>query len=155
MGSRRTQFETVFESGDSGLFAPSTDRIDALLRYTADLPNIENSTADERVSTPALPHSEVPAAEFYKHISAELTEPRRMRCLLGWCGTRTLSPKPDSPKDSTPASNDEFQALQAGKLCQFVLGRTGADIRLSSCHTSRIIARPDHEGHIERLVLAR
>ncbi|KAK0873423.1 hypothetical protein LTR87_011990 [Friedmanniomyces endolithicus] len=63
----------------------------------------------------ALPHTEVPTAEFYKHISAELTEPRRMRCLLGWCGTRALPSKPEAPKDSSQASSLEFQALQAGK----------------------------------------
>lgn len=64
----------------------------------------------------ALPHAEVSATEFFKHISAELTEPRRMRCLLGWCGTRALPAKPDAPKESTPAANLEFQALQAGTL---------------------------------------
>lgn len=62
----------------------------------------------------ALPHTEVPTGEFFKHISAELTEPRRMRCLLGWCGTRAMPAKPDPPKESTPAANLEFQALQAG-----------------------------------------
>jgi kinetochore protein Mis13/DSN1 len=75
---------------------------------------LQNIFADETINDTALPHSEVPSAEFYKHISAELTEPRRMRCLLGWCGTRALPPKPEAPKDSTPASNLEFQALQAG-----------------------------------------
>ncbi|KAH9826009.1 Mis12 component-domain-containing protein [Teratosphaeria destructans] len=60
----------------------------------------------------ALPHTEVPTSEFYKHISADLPEPRRMRCLLGWCGSRALPPKPEAPKDNTPASNLEFQALQ-------------------------------------------
>lgn len=62
----------------------------------------------------ALPHPEVPTAEFYKHISADLTEPRRMRCLLGWCGSRALPAKPDAPKDSSKEANAEFQALQAG-----------------------------------------
>ena len=62
----------------------------------------------------AVPHPEVPTAEFYKHISADLTEPRRMRCLLGWCGSRALPPKPDAPKQSSKEANDEFQALQAG-----------------------------------------
>jgi kinetochore protein Mis13/DSN1 len=62
----------------------------------------------------ALPHPEVPTAEFYKHISADLTEPRRMRCLLGWCGSRALPPKPDAPKQSSKDANAEFQALQAG-----------------------------------------
>lgn len=71
--------------------------------------------ADQSVPNLALPHSEVPVPEFFKHISADLTEPRRMRCLLGWCGTRCLPPKPDAPKTNTSAANLEFQALQAGK----------------------------------------
>lgn len=77
--------------------------------------NHEETTADEIGAYIALPHSEVPTAEFFKHISADLTEPRRMRCLLGWCGMRALPPKPEPPKDNSPASNLEFQALQAGK----------------------------------------
>lgn len=68
----------------------------------------------------ALPHAEVSASEFFKHISADLTEPRRMRCLLGWCGTRALPTKPEAPKKNTPEANLEFQALQAGRSCQFV-----------------------------------
>lgn len=66
------------------------------------------------MSSTALPHPEVPTAEFYKHISAQLTEPTRMRCLLGWCGSRALPPKPDAPKSSSKEANAEFQALQAG-----------------------------------------
>ena len=43
----------------------------------------------------ALPHREVDAAEFFKHIEGEgLPEPRRMRQLLMWCGERALSEKP-------------------------------------------------------------
>ncbi|KAL6865922.1 hypothetical protein ACO1O0_002021 [Amphichorda felina] len=43
----------------------------------------------------ALPHREVKPAEFYKHIEADgLTEPRRMKQLLTWCGERALSEKP-------------------------------------------------------------
>ena len=61
-----------------------------------------------------MPHAEVATSEFYKHISETLPEPRRMRCLLGWCGSRALPPKPDAPKNSKPESNLEFQALQAG-----------------------------------------
>lgn len=76
----------------------------------------------------ALPHPEVPTAEFYKHISAELTEPRRMRCLLGWCGNRALPPKPDAPKQSSKEANDEFQALQAGMF------------QLYSTHITRLLA---------------
>lgn len=77
--------------------------------------------ADESFHGTAVPHTEVPAPEFFKHISADLPEPRRMRCLLGWCGTRTLPAKPDAPKDNTPASSLEFQALQAGMSCLYCL----------------------------------
>lgn len=43
----------------------------------------------------AIPHREVDAAEFYKHIEAErLPEPRRMKQLLMWCGERALAAKP-------------------------------------------------------------
>ncbi|KXX81779.1 Kinetochore protein mis13 [Madurella mycetomatis] len=43
----------------------------------------------------ALPHREVNPSEFYKYISAEgLSEPRRMKQLLIWCGERALSEKP-------------------------------------------------------------
>ncbi|KAL8707077.1 MAG: hypothetical protein Q9220_007827 [cf. Caloplaca sp. 1 TL-2023] len=56
----------------------------------------------------ALPHDEVPSEEFYKHIESSLTEPRRMRQLLTWCGTRALGDKPSS-------TQKDFQARQAGK----------------------------------------
>ncbi|KAI2463472.1 Mis12-Mtw1 protein family-domain-containing protein [Annulohypoxylon bovei var. microspora] len=42
----------------------------------------------------AIPHKAVDPAEFYKHIEAELMEPRRMKQLLTWCGERALSEKP-------------------------------------------------------------
>lgn len=42
-----------------------------------------------------MPHDEVKSSEFYKHIEANgLSEPRRMRQLLTWCGTRALGDKP-------------------------------------------------------------
>ncbi|KAM0552518.1 hypothetical protein ACHAPJ_007846 [Fusarium lateritium] len=51
----------------------------------------------------AIPHREVNPADFYKHIEAEgLTEPRRMKQLLTWCGERALAGK---PPHGTPNSN--------------------------------------------------
>jgi hypothetical protein len=76
---------------------------------------VEKNAMLTSASYVALPHPEVPTAEFYKHISAQLTEPTRMRCLLGWCGSRALPSKPDAPKESSKEANAEFQALQAGK----------------------------------------
>lgn len=42
----------------------------------------------------ALPHADVHDSEFYKHIETNIPEPRRMRQLLTWCGTRALKEKP-------------------------------------------------------------
>lgn len=42
----------------------------------------------------AIPHREVATSAFYKHIEADLLEPRRMKQLLIWCGERALSAKP-------------------------------------------------------------
>lgn len=42
----------------------------------------------------AIPHRDVNAGEFYKHIASGLIEPRRMKQLLTWCGERALSEKP-------------------------------------------------------------
>ncbi|KAG5919722.1 hypothetical protein E4U61_000608 [Claviceps capensis] len=38
----------------------------------------------------AIPHREVEAREFYKHIAEDLPEPRRMKQLLMWCGERAM-----------------------------------------------------------------
>ncbi|KAL2196471.1 Mis12-Mtw1 protein family-domain-containing protein [Corynascus similis CBS 632.67] len=52
----------------------------------------------------ALPHREVNPAEFYKYISADgLSEPRRMKQLLVWCGERALSEKPPHGKPGSSA----------------------------------------------------
>ena len=42
----------------------------------------------------AFPHAEVETREFYKHIAQDLLEPKRMKQLLVWCGSRALSEKP-------------------------------------------------------------
>lgn len=52
----------------------------------------------------ATPHTAVPTTEFYKHIEAEnLTEPRRMKQLLTWCGERALGEKPAHGGDGSAA----------------------------------------------------
>ncbi|TLS28048.1 hypothetical protein PpBr36_01647 [Pyricularia pennisetigena] len=42
----------------------------------------------------AIPHREVNSGEFYKHIEADVIEPRRMKQLLTWCGERALLDRP-------------------------------------------------------------
>jgi kinetochore protein Mis13/DSN1 len=63
----------------------------------------------------AIPHREVDAAEFYKHIEADgLVEPRRMKQLLVWCGERALCDKPrHGGRGSSAVLGGEF----ASELC--------------------------------------
>ncbi len=59
----------------------------------------------------ALPHNEVEASDFYKHIESEgLPEPRRMKQLLTWCATRAMGEKP------TGADVEDHSARMAGKM---------------------------------------
>ncbi|KAH0286668.1 hypothetical protein M436DRAFT_50379 [Aureobasidium namibiae CBS 147.97] len=51
------------------------------------------SSLIEAGSSRAEPHSQVETNEFYKHISQDLVEPKRMRQLLLWCGHRALPEK--------------------------------------------------------------
>jgi kinetochore protein Mis13/DSN1 len=43
---------------------------------------------------PALPHSAIEVADYYKYIEQSLPEPRRMKQLLTWCGSQALPEKP-------------------------------------------------------------
>jgi kinetochore protein Mis13/DSN1 len=62
----------------------------------------------------AIPHREVEASEFYKHIEADgLSEPRRMKQLLTWTGERALG---DKPSHGDPDS----AAHLAGERCSFL-----------------------------------
>ena len=70
--------------------------------------------SDLLIAEIALPHEEVDSSEFYKHIESTLTEPRRMKQLLTWCGTRALGEKPSS-------SQPDFQARQAGRVQSYMI----------------------------------
>ncbi|RKK17345.1 hypothetical protein BFJ67_g17714, partial [Fusarium oxysporum f. sp. cepae] len=75
----------------------------------------------------AIPHREVNPADFYKHIAAEgLTEPRRMKQLLTWCGERALAGK---PPPGTPNSNAILgaRAIQDQLLKDFGAGSKFSD----------------------------
>ena len=115
---------------------PPSEETDTLTPQYNDINAVvQHALANNTISNSALPHSEVSTADFFKHISAELTEPRRMRCLLGWCGSRALPSKPEAPKDSSAAANLEFQALQAGMFYRKVL----AVERTTNKYAARII----------------
>jgi kinetochore protein Mis13/DSN1 len=60
----------------------------------------------------AIPHQQVETSQFYKHIEAEgLSEPRRMKQLLTWCGERALGEK--------PSHNIEDSAAVLAGMCSF------------------------------------
>lgn len=120
--SRRDQESEMSNAGAIGLTTPppsqktiATATATATFLRSLDSSQLsQNYIANKFTFDAALPHSEVPSSEFYKHISAELTEPRRMRCLLGWCAQRALPSKPEPPKENTQAAQLEFQAQQTG-----------------------------------------
>lgn len=61
----------------------------------------------------ATPHTAVPTNEFFKHIEAEnLTEPRRMKQLLTWCGERALGEKPAHGGEVSAAVLARLQAAR-------------------------------------------
>ena len=66
---------------------------------------------------PALPHHEVEASDFYKYIESGLLEPRRMRQLLIWCGTRALSEKPSFATEDGPTRLAGKCGLAHGMAC--------------------------------------
>ncbi|OAA55436.1 Mtw1 kinetochore complex, DSN1 [Cordyceps fumosorosea ARSEF 2679] len=56
----------------------------------------------------AMPHRDVDARDFYKHIAADgLSEPLRMKQLLTWCGARAL---PEKPKQGVPSTDPSLGA---------------------------------------------
>jgi kinetochore protein Mis13/DSN1 len=63
----------------------------------------------------ALPHSEVEATDFYKHIESEgLPEPRRMRQLLTWCATRAMGEKPSGTEFEDQSARMAGETLHKG-----------------------------------------
>jgi kinetochore protein Mis13/DSN1 len=60
--------------------------------------DIEDEITEEYITNKflgyaAVPHADVAIPDFYKHIEQSLPEPRRMKQLLTWCGTRALPEK--------------------------------------------------------------
>ena len=71
-----------------------------------------------------------------------------MRCLLGWCGSRALPPKPDAPKSSSKEANAEFQALQAGMQEKASIVYVDSLLTLqSSSYTGRAFTGPCVKAH--------
>lgn len=66
----------------------------------------------------AVPHDEVESQDFYKLIEQSLPEPRRMKQLLTWCGTRALPQKPSG-------NVKDISAIMAGMSQDTVDGLLG------------------------------
>ncbi|GKZ21710.1 hypothetical protein AbraIFM66951_002373 [Aspergillus brasiliensis] len=67
----------------------------------------------------ALPHKKVDTADFYKHIAADLPEPRRMRQLLIWCGTRAMGDKPSGSRSEDESARLAARVIQEELLKEF------------------------------------
>ncbi|MCJ1251074.1 hypothetical protein MMC30_008305 [Trapelia coarctata] len=84
----------------------------------------------------ALPHDEVESSEFYKHVESGLPEPRRMRQLLTWCGTRALGEKPSF------CSEDSHARLAAREIQQQLLKDFSTKSDMSDWFNREEIAPP-------------
>ncbi|PWY86506.1 hypothetical protein BO94DRAFT_466764 [Aspergillus sclerotioniger CBS 115572] len=67
----------------------------------------------------ALPHKKVDTTDFYKHIAADLPEPRRMRQLLIWCGTRAIGDKPSGSRSEDESARLAARVIQEELLKEF------------------------------------
>lgn len=77
--------------------------------------NMLPATIQSLTMDTALPHSEVAATDFYKHIESEgLPEPRRMRQLLTWCATRTMGEKPSGTEFEDQSARMAGETLSKG-----------------------------------------
>ena len=83
-----------------------------------------SSLIDSGISN-ALPHDQVETKDFYKHIESTLLEPRRMRQLLMWCGSRALGEKPSF------ATEDSATKLAARQIQQELLKDFASKVELS------------------------
>ncbi|GAT27886.1 Mis12-Mtw1 family protein [Aspergillus luchuensis] len=88
---------------------------------------IDSGASNGGQSMPSLPHKKVDTADFYKHIAADLPEPRRMRQLLIWCGTRAMGDKPSGSR-----SEDESARLAARVIQEELLKEFSSNSELSN-----------------------
>lgn len=84
---------------------------DSNRRSSAGLRGKRASSLIDAGSSNAVPHTEVRTQDFYKHISQDLMEPRRMKQLLVWCANRALDEK---LKLGVVVEEGERQAAHAG-----------------------------------------
>lgn len=97
----------------------------------------------------AIPHKEVDAAVFYKHIQAEgRTEPQRLRQLLMWCAERAL---PEKPRTGV----HDYNAILGGELAGSRRGESTRLTRHSTVYPGAAPQRVFGKAGILRLVQQR
>ncbi|KAI9802686.1 MAG: hypothetical protein M1825_002708 [Sarcosagium campestre] len=101
-GMRGRRASSLMDSGSSGLSSsiPGWHMISITMIVVL-------QSADINDLVTAIPHGTVDTTEFYKHISEDVPEPRRMRQLLTWCAERALG---DKPSYSTADGNARLAA---------------------------------------------
>lgn len=66
----------------------------------------------------SLPHPDIPASEFYKHISEDLPDPVRMKQLLAWCARRVLDDSKTRPSLHGKETDEELQAANIARTIE-------------------------------------
>lgn len=66
----------------------------------------------------SLPHSDIPASEFYKHISEDLPDPVRMKQLLAWCARRSIDESKLRPKVQGSETDEQIQAANIARTIE-------------------------------------
>jgi kinetochore protein Mis13/DSN1 len=91
-GLRGRRASSLIDSGQSN----GESEHDAQKNWAENLNGMEKRLREgvDTNNVAALPHSEVEVRDFYKYIEQSLPEPRRMKQLLTWCGSRALPAKP-------------------------------------------------------------
>ncbi|KAF8467245.1 Mis12-Mtw1 protein family-domain-containing protein [Kalaharituber pfeilii] len=104
----------------------------------------------------ADPHSQLPSEDFYKHIDAELVEPRRMKQLLIWCAKRASMPPPLHNKMGGDGNANAIARIIEEEIMKDLLEkaelsnwfkRVSFDINLSPHSQSQHTQMPSHILH--------
>ena len=104
---RKSSFENRRRSSSTMRGRRASSLIDSGVSNGEELDSILSPSVSPINQSVAVPHNEVDTADFFKHISQDLPEPRRMKQLLTWCGARSLSEK-------SSEQSSEANALPAG-----------------------------------------
>lgn len=66
----------------------------------------------------SLPHPDIPASEFYKHISEDLPDPVRMKQLLAWCARRSIDDSKMRPSLHGSETDEQIQAANIARTIE-------------------------------------